>query len=448
MNFKSSMAKKNNPLPRETERLNEEIRDLQQELNKAKESIATFTAGNIDALVIEDTNQILKVYTENAADKIYRILIEKMHEGAVTINDDGIILYCNSYFANLMNLPLQKVIGSNFDIFSNDASREQLNSLLEQGRKNFVKEEICLYAIGGGVIPVLMSLNALPMENYSLLSIILTDLTSQNKTREELKEKTRQLELQNIELANANKDLTSFTYVSSHDLQEPLRKIQNFVTCIVDEEKNLSEAGAGYFKRIVKAVKRMQALIEDLMIYSRTMSRDRKFEKTDLSLLVDEVKKDYEDEMLEKKATIENNNLCQVNIIPFQFRQLLHNLISNSLKFSKQGSAPRIVITNGIVPGSELKNKTLPSNIDYFHITYSDNGIGFDPQYNERIFEVFQRLHSSEEYKGTGMGLAICKRIIENHNGVITAMGKLGEGVRFDIYIPAMGEESKDGQEC
>jgi PAS domain S-box-containing protein len=439
------MTKKSSSLPGETKRLNDEIRDLQQELNKAKESIATFTAENIDALVIEDNNQILKVYTENAADKIYRILIEKMHEGAVTLNEDGIILYCNSYFANLVNLPLQKVIGSKFEIFSNDTSREQLNSLLQQGRKNFVKEEIWLYAIGGDTIPVLMSLNALPTENHFLLSIILTDLTIQNKTREELKEKTRQLELQNIELANANKDLTSFTYVSSHDLQEPLRKIQNFVTCIVEEEeKTLSEAGAGYFKRITKAVKRMQALIEDLMIYSRTMSRDRKFEKTDLAQLVDEVKKDYEDEMLEKKATIENNNLCQVNIIPFQFRQLLHNLISNSLKFSKQGSAPHIIITNKIIPGNKLENKTLPSDTDYFHITYSDNGIGFDPQYNERIFEVFQRLHSSEEYKGTGMGLAICKRIIENHNGVITATGKLGEGVRFDIYIPTMEKNYRE----
>jgi light-regulated signal transduction histidine kinase (bacteriophytochrome) len=293
-----------------------------------------------------------------------------------------------------------------------------------------------------------MSLNALPMGNHFLLSIILTDLTIQNRTQEELKEKTKQLELQNIELKNANKDLTSFTYVSSHDLQEPLRKIQNFVTCILEEESNLSESGKDYFQRMIKATKRMQALIEDLMVYSRTMTRDRKFEKTDLSALVDEVKMDYEEEMFGKNATIESTNLCHVNIIQFQFRQLLHNLISNSLKFSKHGSAPRIIITNEIVPGSTLKNETLPSDINYFHIKYSDNGIGFDPQYNGRIFEVFQRLHTSEEYKGTGMGLAICKRIIENHNGVISAMGKVGEGASFDIYIPILGEIPTDNAAC
>jgi len=436
------MIKKNSVLLGDTKKLNEEIKALQQQLREARESVETFTARNIDALVITD-NKNLKVYTENTVDKIYRILIEKMNEGAVTLSEDGVITYCNSYFSNMVSLPLQKVIGTKFEIFLDDASKEHFGSLLKRGRVAPVKEEFCIHSIDGSTISVLLSLNPLQLDNHFLLSIILTDLTIQNKSQEELKEKTRQLELKNIELANVNKDLTSFTYVSSHDLQEPLRKIQSFVTFILEEEKNLSETGNGYFLRIMKATKRMQALIEDLLIYSRTMNRDRKFEKTDLSMLVNEVKKDCEDEILEKKANIESDNLCEVNIIQFQFRQLLHNLISNSLKFSNRELAPHIIITSEIISESKLNLETLSSDIGYCHITYTDNGIGFDPKYNERIFEVFQRLHSSENYKGTGMGLAICKRIIENHNGIITAIGKLDEGARFDIYIPVIGEAAQ-----
>ncbi|HEY6160981.1 MAG TPA: ATP-binding protein, partial [Bacteroidia bacterium] len=124
-------------------------------------------------------------------------------------------------------------------------------------------------------------------------------------------------------------------------------------------------------------------------------------------------------------------------IIRFQFRQLIHNLIGNSLKFQKPSRPPRISIKGEIVHGSKLNVEKLSGKINYCHIIYTDNGIGFDPQYSERIFEVFQRLHSKEEYRGTGMGLAICKRIVENHHGVITASGKLNKGARFDIYIPA-----------
>jgi len=239
------------------------------------------------------------------------------------------------------------------------------------------------------------------------------------------------------ELSIANKDLTTFTYVSSHDLQEPLRKIQNFATCLLlEEEKNLSESGKGYFLKMRQTAKRMQALIEDLLTYSRTKSSDLNFENISIDLMLDEIMKDKEEVLNEKKAKIEKGSIGSALIIPFQFRQLMENLISNSLKFSRSTNTPHIIINGEIVPGSSLKNERLSNKNNYFHIIYTDNGIGFDPQYKDRIFEVFQRLHSKEEYKGTGMGLAICKRIIENHNGIITATGKLNKGARFDIYIP------------
>jgi light-regulated signal transduction histidine kinase (bacteriophytochrome) len=221
-------------------------------------------------------------------------------------------------------------------------------------------------------------------------------------------------------------------------------KFKPFATCILlEEEKNLSEKGKDYFERMRQAAKRMQELIEDLLIYSQTKSSERTFEKTDLRTIIDEIKKDHEEDILKKKAMIVIANRCEINIIRFQFRQLIDNLISNSLKFSVPATAPRIKFTSKTMRGRQLsiENPSLAGKFslttDYCHLTYTDNSIGFDPKYNERVFEVFQRLHNREEFKGTGMGLAICKRIIENHNGIITASGKLNKGVQFDLYIPA-----------
>ena len=431
------MAKITKSLLVGTKRLRKDKKVFKQHLREATESMEAINSGDIDALVSVD-KKVLKVYTENAADKLYRILIEKMHEGAVTLNEKGIILYCNSYFATLVNLPLQKVIGTAFKKFITDSCQVPFDALLTKGWRSNSQNEIDIVGKDGKNVPVMMTLNKLSMDNNSVLSIILTNLAVQNRNQLELKHRTRQLEEINVELENANRDLTTFTYIASHDLQEPLRKIQNFAGMIVaDNEVNLPDKGKEYFQKMIDAARRMQALIEDLLTYARTKSADRKFIKTDLKSIVNEVRRDYEEEIEKKGATIEANDLGDASIIPVQFHQLMHNLVLNSLKFSKPNSAPNIIITSEIALGSKLNNTKLAPKTNYCHITISDNGIGFEPQYNERIFEVFQRLHGREEYKGTGMGLAICKRIVENHNGIMTATGKLNAGARFDIYLPA-----------
>ncbi len=426
-----------------TTKLNKKNKELLQQLQEAKGSIAAIKAGNIDALVVADKKN-LKVYTEKTADKTYRILIEKMHEGAVTVNEGGVILYCNSSFAKMVSLPLQQIIGTKFQQFVHDSSKKYFGTLLAQEKKNHAKKEIRLYTGNNREVPVLMSANVFLLDSKRVLSIILTDLTIQKKYQEELELRTKELEQKNIALENANKDLTSFTHVSSHDLQEPLRKIQTFVNLIAGEEQgNLSDKGKDYFRRIQETARRMQALIEDLLDYSRKRSGERKFEVMDLSKMMEEIKGNLEETMREKSATIINAPLGAVTVIPYQFRQLMHNLVGNSLKFSKPGEPVLINIKSEIVKGGKLKIKKtlltargLSTKIDYYHLVYSDNGIGFDSHLKDRIFEVFQRLHSKEAYPGTGMGLAICKRVVENHNGIITATGKLNKGARFDIYIP------------
>jgi signal transduction histidine kinase len=182
---------------------------------------------------------------------------------------------------------------------------------------------------------------------------------------------------------------------------------------------------------------RMQTLIKDLLVYSRTNVTERKFEHTDLSKIIKDVQAELQETITQKHAIIEVTALCRADIIVFQFRQLMYNLIGNALKFSKPGHPPHIIITSRIVEGSKSNNENLLPEKNYCHITITDNGIGFEPQFKDKIFEVFQRLHGQEEYQGTGIGLAIVKKIVENHHGIITASSQLNEGATFDIYIPA-----------
>ena len=268
-----------------------------------------------------------------------------------------------------------------------------------------------------------------------------TDIQDQKTFAEDLErlvlERTRELEENNLELDKMNKELQSFAYISSHDLQEPLRKIQTFASRLIDKEyNNLSDNGKELFKRMQNAAERMQTLIDDLLAYSRTNTSERKFELTDLNTIVEEVKDDLKEEILHKHAKIETSDLCEVSIIPFQFRQLLQNLISNALKFSDPARLPLIKITDRIARGAALPNPQLSPEVVYCHIRIADNGIGFEQHFSDRIFELFQRLHGRQDYAGTGIGLAIVKKIVENHHGVITATGELGIGATFDIYLP------------
>ena len=262
---------------------------------------------------------------------------------------------------------------------------------------------------------------------------------------EEVKDRTYELSAansalmkKNDELLNINLELESFTYVASHDLQEPLRKIQTFTKLLLERESlNLSILGRDYFGRMQKAADRMKKLIEDLLVYSKMSVKGDSLEVTPLNEIIKAVQNDLSENIVERRAIIEVGKLCALKINPFQFRQLFNNLINNSLKFSAPESEPRITIKSKTERGSQLANEKLIAEKTYCHISISDNGIGFDPQYKDRIFEIFQRLHGKDQYEGTGIGLSIVKKIVENHHGLISVSSELNKGTTFDIYIPA-----------
>jgi signal transduction histidine kinase len=254
-------------------------------------------------------------------------------------------------------------------------------------------------------------------------------VTSKNVTSE--KQAALEIEAMNAELEKQNVELASFAYVSSHDLQEPLRKIQLFASRILEREReNFSDSSVGYFKSITNAANRMQNLIESLLNYSSMDASEIKFIPLDLNKAVDEIKSNMLELIEKRNARIEVENLPTLAVIPFQFQQLLSNLISNGIKYGKPGIKPHIKINAEIVSLEEFAGKK------FWKINVADNGIGFEQEYEHKIFELFKRLHGKTDYEGTGIGLAICKKIAQKHGGFIRAFGKPNVGATFSVFVP------------
>ncbi|MFD2938791.1 sensor histidine kinase [Flavobacterium notoginsengisoli] len=256
------------------------------------------------------------------------------------------------------------------------------------------------------------------------------DITDEHLLNIELQERNKELE-------KSNKELASFNHVASHDLQEPLRKIQTFISRVSDADKAvMSESAKNYISKIESSAKRMRVLIDDLLLFSRTNTTKKEFLKINLNELLDNAESELAEIIEEKKAVIKTNKLPKLSVIPYQIEQLFINLIGNSLKYSRPGVDPEISITSEKVNSVDYP-EILEQSIKKFHkITFNDNGMGFDPQFKETIFILFQRLHSKTDYPGTGIGLAICKKIVENHKGHIIADSTLGKGSEFTVFLP------------
>ncbi len=255
------------------------------------------------------------------------------------------------------------------------------------------------------------------------------DISRRKEIENILMQKTRELE-------QSNANLEEFAYVASHDLKEPLRKISTFGDRLITTQKQkLDPDGKKFLEKIIQSSVRMQQMINDLLSVS-LLSGEKTFEQTNLQALLDDVILTLEDKIEENKAILNIQPLPEARVIPSQFRQVFQNLISNSLKFIKSGVQPKITVRYDYLrPGSLTLTNITKAN-RYLRISFSDNGIGFDEVFSEKVFAIFQRLNNKNEYEGTGIGLSICKKIIENHGGVIIADSKLDKGATFTIIIP------------
>jgi signal transduction histidine kinase len=280
------------------------------------------------------------------------------------------------------------------------------------------------------------------MQQEKNLTAANASLEKEIEERRTNEEKVRMLNYQllqnNDELKMINEELDRFAYVASHDLQEPLRKIMVFSDVVsmklhgkVDQDVQNS------LNKIVRASERMQKLINDLLKFSRHSNTIDDFKEVDLNELLAEVLSDMEADILKKEATVKVEKLPVIQAIPSQLRQLFQNLIGNALKFAKEGVSPLIRVNSETVENMKATDSNGLSASKTFHrIFVKDNGIGFDTKYAEDIFVVFKRLHSYHEFEGSGIGLSICKKIVDKHKGTIAAEGKLNEGATFIITLP------------
>jgi PAS domain S-box-containing protein len=274
------------------------------------------------------------------------------------------------------------------------------------------------------------------------LSGIARDVTLHKSLQNELEKlvesRTRQLIDVNTDLLRSNENLRQFAYVASHDLQEPLRKIQTYSDLVNTRNTDSQMIGKEYIEKIASGAKRMSMLIKALLEFSQAERKDELFEKVDLNVTMHNIKNDYEVTIGEKHAVIEIDNLCTVEAIPLQMNQLFYNMVGNALKFSREGKSPIVRVSSTMLDVEEVIRLKLNPDVPYCEVRVKDNGIGFDQKYADQIFVLFQRLHVRDKYEGTGIGLALCKKIVENHKGLLEVESAVGEGTTFKIVLPAL----------
>lgn len=352
-----------------------------------------------------------------------RAIFNNAVDGMIVINEKGIIQSINGAVSKMFQFSDNELIGNNIKILMPEPDRTNhdgyLKNYLDTGEKKIIGigREVEGKRKDGTIFPFFLSVCEVKLNNgITLFAGVLHDISVLKKAQNDIEAYSRKLE-------QSNKDLQEFAYISSHDLQEPLRKVQAFADRLQKSEfAAISEQGKDYLQRIINASNRMQRLINDLLELSRISSKTSSFERVDLSIVLKDVLEDLE-LLIEKTGTI-----IQFERMPVilgdetQMRQLFQNMISNAIKFKHEDRNMQISITANDM------------NAQYVEIFIADNGIGIDEKYSDKIYTIFQRLNGNK-YDGSGIGLAVCKKIANRHGGNITFKSQLGVGTTFTIKL-------------
>lgn len=525
-----------------------EVAELQARLAEAEETLNAIRNGEVDAIVVEGPRG-RQIFTLQSADQPYRILAERMSEGAASMTADGTILFCNERLTQMVGLAPEKLVGSPVTELVVRSERERFQQLLAGGLQGEARAEVHFQRADGSLLPVLASLKALPVEPELGLCLVATDLSESKKaqetihlqasqhatlisttsdgywrfdhqgkllavndayclmsgySREELlnmhirdleavekpeevlahiervantgfdrfesqhrkkngelldveisasyfrdarqfllfardigkrKRAEQALTQKASELQRSNEELSQFAHIAAHDLQEPLRKIVSFGDLLSKHgAAALDEPGRDYVLRMQNAALRMSQLIEGLLELSRLPAGGGTFQPVDLNLVLSEVLADLELRIQETHACIEAQPLPVILADRSMMRQLFQNLMDNALKFHQPNVPPVVRIR-----GQQREDGA-------WEIHISDNGIGFEEQYTDRIFRPLQRLHPKNVFQGTGMGLAICNKIVALHGGQLTARSQPGVGSDFVVTVPSVGIRAREAK--
>lgn len=365
----------------------------------------------------------MKKTTEGLSSQDFLHLKSAIDEAAIVAITDksGKITYVNKKFCAISKYSESELLGNTHRIINSNYHPKEFfidmwNTISEgktwEGEIRNRAKDGSLYWVNTTIVPF-MDAEGKP-ERYVAVRY---EITERKLAEEQLKIYSKKLEI-------SNQELQDFASVAAHDLQEPLRKIQTFSDRVKLKAKDsISPEAYDYLDRVQASAKRMQILINDLLTYSRVTTKANPFSQVSLNKIVTQVKSDLEIRIEQTAGTVNISNLPDIDADPTQMHQLFQNLISNALKFHKPDCPPIVTIS------ANVDEKTCA-------ITIADNGIGFEQKYADRIFTIFQRLHGRHEYEGTGIGLAVCRKIIDRHGGRIVARSELGKGSTFIVYLP------------
>jgi PAS domain S-box-containing protein len=387
----------------------------------------------LESMVAERTASLLQSNVElKKSEERYSKMAEEVKDYAILLlSVDGLVLNWNQGAERIKGYKESEIIGKHFRIFYLPDDRESklpealIKRASEEGRAMHegwrIRKDNTVF--WGSIV-----ITALHDEHNNVIGFtkVTRDLTEKKLADDQLKQYAHELEEQ-------NKELEQFAYIASHDLQEPLRKIQTF-TEILERHIDEPEQRKKYLERIQSSAERMSQLIHSVLEYSRLSITDVKLEPVDLNIVIENVKTDLELQISEKAVIVDTGKLPVVKGIQMQLHQLFLNLISNAIKFSDQD--PKIELAARLVRANELSQfPNVKPGMVYVEIMVRDNGIGFEQKYAEKIFTIFQRLHGQKTYPGTGIGLALCKKIVDNHHGYIRAESEPGKGSSFYVYL-------------
>ncbi len=455
-----------------------ENEELRHRLEEAEETLRAIRSGEVDALVVS-TEEGDQVFSLEGTDRPYRALIERMNEGALVLSREGMILYANRRFADMLKVPLERVMGSNIRRWVALDSHARLPQLLGIAEAEVSRVELDLVRDDRTIIPVYLSASTITLEGWpDTLGVVVADLTERKLAEQEIRMLNADLEERidartaDLETANwflgeevehrkhaeeearrlnaslseraraleaANRELEAFSYSVSHDLRAPLRGIDGFSRILTDEyAAQLPEPAQHYLQVIRTSARHMDQLINDLLALSRFGRQQLAVRETDPAAIINQVIEELSTEQTGRQVQFivgdpgsdapDRLPFCQAD--PALLRQVYFNLLANALKFTRQRPVARIEV--GAV---QKEGKT----------TYyvRDNGVGFDMKYAGKLFGVFQRLHRSEEYEGTGVGLAIVQRIIHRHGGQIWAEAAPDQGATFYFTLEHRYDDGK-----
>ena len=384
-------------------------------------------------------NKDLKEKKENL-----KQLINNAPDGVIVINAENIISLWNPKAEEIFGWTADEVIGRSITETIipqkyKEAHESGMKRFLQTGEEHVLNKTLELEACNrnGRLFYISLTVSETMQDSKKAFIAFIRDISQQKNTQLELQKKTSMLEYKNVELERINQELESFNFAASHDLQEPLRKIHTYSNRITESYADEIPSNiAKYFEKIISATSRMQKLIADLLSFSQNTLKSKEVQRVNLNELIEEVKASLIDHADESNIQFTVDPLPHVMVVHFQFQQLLINLLSNAIKYKCSDGAPQIKIESRIISSSDIDMKGVFPGKNMLMISVADNGIGFDSEYSDDIFNLFTRLHSKDKYSGTGIGLAICKKIVHNHDGFIKAESKPGEGSTFTIYLP------------